>query len=176
MIVKNIKVQDYSTGDYYYYSDNSGSANSIRSEGGKINNGPGNKPGDPNGGDNKTNTDDKTTSNYRTPTNTGRTSSTTTSTDSTSIPDGDNTDTTSETTPTPTGTGSTLSGFVTSTVTSFGKTDINLQQSVTGNGTVPKNTDAPQQNGNAAGSFNVPGLARIAAAVLAGMVGVGLVL
>lgn len=43
MIVKSIKIQDYSTGKYYYYSDRTGSSASIRSEGGKIMNGPSNK-------------------------------------------------------------------------------------------------------------------------------------
>ena len=48
MIVKSIDVHDYSTGKNYYYSDKSGNAASIRSEGGKINVGPGNTtPGDP---------------------------------------------------------------------------------------------------------------------------------
>ena len=44
MIVKSITIQDYSTGSYYYYSDKSGSASSIRSEGGKIMVGPSNGP------------------------------------------------------------------------------------------------------------------------------------
>ena len=44
MVVKSITIQDYSTGSYYYYSDKSGSASSIRSEGGKIMVGPSNDP------------------------------------------------------------------------------------------------------------------------------------
>ena len=44
MIIKSITIQDYSTGSYYYYSDNSGSDTSIRSEGGKIMVGPSDDP------------------------------------------------------------------------------------------------------------------------------------
>jgi len=40
MVVKSIKIQDYSTGEYYYYSDHSGSAASIKSQGGTIMSGP----------------------------------------------------------------------------------------------------------------------------------------
>lgn len=81
MVVKSVKIQDYSTGTYYYYSDHSGSAASIRSEGGEIMNGPSNNPGNDVSDlpqlPTKTPTTTPTTT-PRAPSNSGRISSTTT--------------------------------------------------------------------------------------------------
>lgn len=119
MIVKSLKVQDYSTGKYYYYSNNSGSAGSIKSEGGRIMVGPSNKPGHPEIGmddkdeDENKDDDDKPPS-FRAPSNSGRFPSSTSTSTATSTPNDDDDADSSESDLTPPGSGS-QSGFVTST-------------------------------------------------------------
>lgn len=181
MIVKSIKVQDYSTGSYYYYSDHSGSAASIRSEGGTIMNGPSNNPGNDVSDLPQQPTNVPTTT-PRAPSNSGRITSTTTkSTKPTTTAGDDDKETTTndtKTTPPPTTTThSSSTTFITSTLTTDKPTLV-----PTGDVTAPRNTsspsatNSPQDSENAAaGAFGERFGAPLIMAI-AGMVGVGLVL
>lgn len=185
MIVESIKVQDYSTGTYYYYSDHSGSASSIRSEGGKILSGPSDNPAN-DVSDLPSQPTDVPTTTPRAPSNSGRiVSSTTKSTKPTTTEDGsdketttDNTKTTPPTTTTTTHMDYSSTGFTTSTVTS----EQQLIRTGTGDVTAPRNTSSPSVTNNpqdnnsaAAGTLGERFGAPIVMAI-AGMVGVGLVL
>lgn len=181
MVVKSIKVQDYSTGKYYYYSDHSGSAASIRSEGGEIMKGPSNNPGNTVSDPPQEPTNTPTTT-PRAPSNSGRISSTTTKSTkpTTTAGDDDNETTTDDTKTTPpsTTTTHTLStGFTTYTRTTdqpylVGTGDVTSPK----NTSVPSATKGPVPTTNAAvdtfgGGFGAPLIMAVA-----GMVGVGLVL
>ncbi|KAF8456780.1 concanavalin A-like lectin/glucanase domain-containing protein [Kalaharituber pfeilii] len=177
MIVKSIKVQDYSTGKFYYYSDRSGSASSIRSEGGQIMVGASDKPG--NIGDDVDKPIETPTTTPRAPSNSGRiTSSTTTSTKpkTTSTNDDDeDTDDSKTTQPPTTTTASSSSGFLTSTSTLPELIGTGGATNST-NITAPTNSGAPENDGSAAiGTYRIQFGAQVIVAI-AGIVGVGLVL
>lgn len=96
MVIKSIIAHDYSTGSYYYYSDQSGSASSIRSDGGKIMVGPSNQP--PNLlKDNPPQSSNIPITTPRAPSNSGLISSTTTSTNPITSPRGIEQETTNNT-------------------------------------------------------------------------------
>lgn len=183
MVVKSIKVQDYSTGQFYHYNDDSGSASSISSKGGQVMVGPGVGDGKGDGKGDGSSTTGPTT--FRAPSNTGRTpSSTSTSTKFSSAPgrhtEDSNADTTSETTPTPTGstTGSS-SGFTTSTRTTDDDTGKATSTGTstatrTANGTTTTNQPV-QTHDSSTGNIQIQ-ISGLAAAIAVGLVGVGLVL
>ena len=180
MVVKSIKVQDYSTGAYYYYSDHSGSAASIRSEGGKIMNGPSNNAGNDVSDLPQLPTTTPTTT-PRAPSNSGRISSSTTKSTRPTTTAGDNdkettTDDTKTTPPPTTTTHSSSTGFYTSTLTTdqprlIGTGDVTAPK----NTSVPSATRGPLATGNAASTFGERFGSPLIMAI-AGMAGVGLVL
>ena len=179
MIVKTIKVQDYSTGKFYYYADKSGSASSIVSDGGRIMLGPNNSPGNaeipaPEPAEIPTTTP-------RAPSNSGRiTSSTTTSTESTSTPSHDDKDDKNtddqKTIPPPTTTTTTSYGYITSSTDS-----ISTIPELIGTGTrtiiIPRNTSLPHAtNTPIPTDAAAPRLGVSMMMALVGVVGVWLVL
>lgn len=180
MVVRKMSIKDYSTGKYYKYSDRSGSAKSIVSEGGKINNGPSNAknpelaqaPKDTATPDNKDqdkkpdslNKDikDKDTtsgqSSFIAPTNSGRIESTATTLSTSATPTSGNSANRTESTPAPSGSqpsGSAPSSGSPSTSVLSG----------------PRQTTPPLTSENGAGSLSVclsaaVGIAGLAAGLL----------